>query len=424
MRTNLTHVNTKTLYFFVLGLIVVTRCYASNLLSPQVKAVLIISVTMLALMKTKIKIDFQDVLWMVTGGIILFHHSSGYSNIYMTYYLCALLSRFILKENIYNAKIMLKISLFFSLVTSVVSWLSLLVPSLYTEIIVPFINTSGQAEVLEELSKGNLAGLTDHYSRNAYYVVAGILILLSSIWEKRGATFSFKESKKEWFLILFELVTLLAIGKRGHLVFLLLSAYIAFLLLQKTYSSKIINGLKAIVIVTFVAFVIFKFVPAAQHTLERFISLSTSDDVSNGRLENYKIAFNLFKQNYLFGIGYGGFTRLTASGLTQYTYAGVHNDYIQFLCETGIVGFIFFIGLGIWSLITSGLTLKQMVRTDKIKNCKLKGLATWSFMFQLFVMLYSFTGLPHFDFEINTVYLVSCSMSAAIAKMVKRELRI
>ena len=415
----LIHINTKLIYFFVLGLIVITRCYGSGILSNQIKEILFISVTALALISKKIQFSIQDGLWLVTGVIVLFHHSSTYPDIYIVFYICALLSRFIVKRNIYDVEILLKILLFFSLVTSVVSWISLLLPSLYTGMIVPFINPSGQAEVLHELSIGNLAGLTDHYSRNAYYVVCGILVLISKIWTKTGLKFSFRKNIKVWILVLFELITLLAIGKRGHLIFLLLTAYVTFLIFQKTYSAKVINSLKAVVIVVIAVIIIFGFIPQAQHTLERLILMSESDDISTGRVSNYIIAFSLFKQNPIFGIGYGGFNQLTASGLTKYTYAGVHNDYIQFLCETGIVGFMLFIGLGIFSLIMSGLTLKRIVRNDEYIGSKIKCLAIWSFMFQFFVLAYSMTGLPHFDFETNTVYLVSCGLSAAISKMVK-----
>ena len=405
--------STIKLYLFVMAIVVVTRSFSTRIFpSSGFERILIVAVTVLPILKVKLRINFLDALWAITGIIILVHHDSMYSGLYITIYICVLMSRIFLKKRLYDVEILLKILIVFSLVTSIVTWISVIARPIYINFIVPFINESGQSEVISELNVGNLAGLTNHYSRNAYYVVAGIIILMSDIWSENDKRM--KSSKNiKWALVVFEITTLLAIGKRGHTVFLLLTLYLAYMVLQQTFTKQFFNSIRAIIIVIIAAILIFRFVPAAQHILERFIAESASEDVSNGRFTNYAIAFNLFKAHPIFGIGYGGFSGLTARGLTQDRFAGVHNDYIQFLCETGIVGFVFFIGLGIHSMVVATISLRKIIKNYDVDK-RIKKLAIWTFMFQIFVLMYSLTGLPHFDFEINTVYIIACAVSNVI----------
>lgn len=65
-----------------------------------------------------------------------------------------------------------------------------------------------------------------------------------------------------------------------------------------------------------------------------FMNDTSGADVSGGRLELYAIAWGLFKQHPIFGIGWERF-------MSYNTYHhDVHNTYLQWLCETGLVGFI------------------------------------------------------------------------------------
>ena len=66
-------------------------------------------------------------------------------------------------------------------------------------------------------------------------------------------------------------------------------------------------------------------------------------DVSSGRITLWKTAWSLFIEKPAFGIGWGNF-----AGNITYTYnelndgalRNVHNNYLQLLCETGVVGFL------------------------------------------------------------------------------------
>lgn len=59
---------------------------------------------------------------------------------------------------------------------------------------------------------------------------------------------------------------------------------------------------------------------------------------SNGRLILWNNAFQLFKQSPVFGIGWRQFSE--QNNVLYMEGNNVHNDYLQWLCETGIVGFL------------------------------------------------------------------------------------
>ena len=65
-------------------------------------------------------------------------------------------------------------------------------------------------------------------------------------------------------------------------------------------------------------------------------------DVSSGRTYLWKKAGELFLSSPFFGIGWGNFAQhvtTTYNAFTDSALSNVHNNYLQFLCESGIVGF-------------------------------------------------------------------------------------
>lgn len=97
-------------------------------------------------------------------------------------------------------------------------------------------------------------------------------------------------------------------------------------------------------------------------TIEQIIG---GEDVSSGRIELYRWALELFTQKPIFGIGWARFAEYITPEFREIHGAGVadvHCIYLQFLCETGLVGAVLII-LPMGYLYIQ--TLMQFVRLRK-----------------------------------------------------------
>ncbi len=92
--------------------------------------------------------------------------------------------------------------------------------------------------------------------------------------------------------------------------------------------------------------------------LLRGIGLTSSDDISSGRLHFWKTTLQIFFHNPILGVGLNAF----ATAYPQYDswngnlrVENAHNDYLQVLAEMGVVGFVAIVGF-IFLLFKSGVT--------------------------------------------------------------------
>jgi O-antigen ligase len=83
------------------------------------------------------------------------------------------------------------------------------------------------------------------------------------------------------------------------------------------------------------------------NVLERFKSIGFDETGSSGRIKLWKHAFDYFKNHKIIGCGYGNwklasipYDKIDLSSFTMSYH--VHNEFIEILAETGIVGFVFY----------------------------------------------------------------------------------
>lgn len=295
-------------------------------------------------------------------------------------------------------KIVLKVICAFSIVNLGVNLISIIMPKMHDLILKGLLNRFAYENAKREIMQNTLVGLSDHYSRNAFYCVAGgsVFFALAMAHSRKRAIY--------YILAFVEIGMIMIIGKRGHFLFIIASITIAYILTAESIKKSIYNSLKIFVIFLVILGFLIEFVPAASNVLTRNAYLATRD-ISNGRFRIWGIAINTFKDNPVFGIGFGFINSTVRTGISNQTWAGVHNDYLQWLCELGIVGFLINISIMLGIYVLSIKELKCIVKS-KTEN-SYKELIIWSVIFQTFMILYSTTGLPHFDNEVNTVYCFS-----------------
>lgn len=130
-------------------------------------------------------------------------------------------------------------------------------------------------------------------------------------------------------------------GKRGQLLILLVAYSIMYIVKAETVRKGIKACLKVaalLVIAYIVGYVLYITINSDNNILYRVLKLiydKSTSDKSSGRYELWNQAIIEIKNNFLFGIGWLNYD--LKYGL------GVHNTYLQVLCESGVIGLVLFI---------------------------------------------------------------------------------
>ena len=121
----------------------------------------------------------------------------------------------------------------------------------------------------------------------------------------------------------------------------------------------------------------------------------------------WKQAFEYFKSNFLFGIGWDRFKY--SYGVLSGSALNVHNVYIQILTEMGILGAIPFFAFFVNSLHHVFKVLK-IARDMDVINSRNKAFVMYALFIQIFFLLYCLTGNPLYDATTLFMYLLSCAI--------------
>lgn len=191
------------------------------------------------------------------------------------------------------------------------------------------------------------------------------------------------------------LYSILIVGRRGELLIAAVMLVLLVLLLcsKKQRKFLVIGGIAAIV-VGFAAIVALlpwlkQFPPLVRYvmTVEQILS---GQDITSGRTELYALAWEGFLSSPVFGLGWDNFHTLVTEefqavhGFT--TVEDVHNIYLQFLTETGIVGTPFLVApLGYLWYLSGSQFLRLKKRAGELQSARM--FCASSFMIQGFLLL-------------------------------------
>lgn len=292
----------------------------------------------------------------------------------------------------------------FAILTSIVTWISFFAPSFYVSKILSLFPEGSSLEY-SFLNRNMYHGFTNHYSRNSYYIIVGILLLFSSVLCEK------KRRKLKLLLIAFLFCTEFLVAKRGPTLFLLLTLFIVVLKKEPSFAQKVSKSFKFIAFGITLFVLAYMFVPGVNNIVNRILAPNSTADISSSRFYLWGVAWTMFKASPIIGNGWGSYL----NAMSGTTFQGAHNDYLQFLAETGVVGFMVNILANISCLFYSSKVFDYFRNNKFDYTFELKW-AIFSYSIQIFILLYALTGMPHYSYEQYGLYLMLCGFSVGLYK--------
>lgn len=260
--------------------------------------------------------------------------------------------------------------------------------------------------------------MAELYTRYGYYFglmynphePAGLIVFsLASLMI--GKIVSKSKKIMGYFGALLLLAALLLTGKKAVLICMVIALVITLFIvfLSKKQWSKILRLLFLVVSLSICFVLVARSNPHIE-LFERFnqffASITQGVSFDSGRTQLYKVALEEWKENPLFGIGWRHFNALTTTkyGMTQSH--EVNCDYLQWLCETGIVGFVLSMIPIIMMIYRTVYVGKKVAK--RIINKREAGIVLLALFIQIYTLIYAFVEIPFFDIVYSSVYVVSC----------------
>lgn len=304
----------------------------------------------------------------------------------------------------------MRIALSLLLVHALATLLFAVVPGIYTGFIKPRFFAGAQDAI------GAQSGLTAHYSYNGMLLSAGVLLSAAELWAASDSSKGdVKALAPNAVLLLVFALALLVTSKRGPSL-----AVVAALIIglykgsgKNKFSALIKIGLFACGAVIVVA-ALSQFVPQISTVFERFAEISgglDAADATNGRSYLWKRAVELWQSSPIIGHGWGTY-RYYWEGRLDVATNTAHNVFLNLLAEVGVAGFVLFLVAAIPPF--AGLWRAMSRRGELGQDAPA---VTFAFMFQIFFLVYSFTGSPLYDIESYIFYLLlSCGVWFALSR--------
>jgi O-antigen ligase len=214
------------------------------------------------------------------------------------------------------------------------------------------------------------------------------------------------KNKFIYYLIFFvSIFIVLVSGERSSIGLLFIFLFLYFIFSE----IKIIEKFKIFICIIFITILSLSYLPGLKerifdNTKTLIFEAEKIKVFSRGHQEHYESALKMFKKNMITGVGIRNF-RLECRK-DEYKYIGVnsctthpHNTYVQFLAETGIIGFLF-----IFSLL---LYISKFLIFNFLNVIKGKKIANSTVIFSIAIFINIFPLVPtgsFFNNWLSTVY--------------------
>lgn len=300
-------------------------------------------------------------------------------------------------------KIGINVMLFFVLEHVLATIFCYIFPDFYYNNIMPLF-PEYQKELLYQFNHKQIAGLTQHYSTNALYLVTGLIIMTFNL------NIDFKKQKVKSILkVVFYIVIIIALlltGKRAQIVFPIIAFLIVFIIKNR---KNIFNAMKKILIIVALATILLGItsliIPSITNSFTRIINSITKGGIMDTREPLYEFAISKFTEKPIVGWGWGNYKYLYNENVIakERDYMNAHCIYLQLLSETGIIGTAIICYLFIWLIVKSIKLIKNINEEKKLNSCY------FFLAFHIYFLLEGIFGNSLYDTPILIPYCIICS---------------
>lgn len=282
-------------------------------------------------------------------------------------------------------------------------------PQLYISVMRILVGEEVCVDILNNQNVGYLTGFTSQVGRTSYFFIAYIgVIVFEIIYKNRKQNITgVKITGRNMLSLLIGITALIMTGKRAHFVFGSLAIAITVFIFSKS-KLRILKATLIVLSLLIIAILTFKYwsnIPTLSRIYDWICSLRNSDDLfilTNGRSNIYDYAIDLWKNNKLFGIGWGNFSRSMALDSGFYGW-NVHNNYLQILVENGIIGAFIYYGLSFMVILKTAHISVYFRNKKELPDPYL----AFAIYYAVFFALYSITGTPLYEYSYLVTFIIS-----------------
>lgn len=239
-------------------------------------------------------------------------------------------------------------------------------------------------------------GVTNHYSHNGIMLGNAFLVIFAFFLTSAG-------KRKHIVAIILNLIAMVICGKRAQVLFPMISIIITYLIFSEKNAKTIITTIVVILILIIIFLVLLNTNSIFQSYMTRYEDIDEDGNVLI-RYRYWSIALEYFRKKPILGNGW-----LSFRGFNQNN-QDAHNNYIQLLCDVGIIGTVIFCFFFLFNLIISYKNLSYVIK-NKIGITRSEKLCCiFSFEYQVFFLLYGLTGNPIQLFPSIGPYIAACAM--------------
>lgn len=244
---------------------------------------------------------------------------------------------------------------------------------------------------------GHTAGITDHYSHNGIMLGNSLVVIFSFFMVRR-------KKRVHLFFIILNVIAMVMCGKRAQVLFPIMAIALAYMIYSKKNLKTILLTITILIVLLILTIILYNNNITFQNYINRYSDMDEDGSVLS-RFSYWQIAFDHFRQRPIFGNGWLSYRSFHPRN------QDAHNNYVQLLCDVGITGEIVFCSFFIYNLFAAykNLLFAAKFRNDLQDDIAL--LCLFSFIYQVYFLLYAITGNPLQLLYSFCPYIAACAIS-------------